>query len=168
MWNSGFCADDTNLGIIWIEISFVDVCKSISVYDCVCVSDWVNVGVRVCECEHIWVCVSANMCAWVIVGVWVYELICSCVCTSMCEWMWVCWWVWVCTRYGGNGRFVGTCLPVRTRYTYPKALEQSCGCHKQVLGLSFGFWPSLLPATSKSKPLLPAVPRHHLSDRLEC
>lgn len=138
---------------VWVNVG-VRVCECERIWVCVSASRfaWVNVGVQVCECERIWVYVNASRCAWVIVGMWVSVWACVsvCLCTSMCEWMWMYWWVWVCMRYGGNGRFVGTCLPVRAKYPYLGALEQSCGCCKQVLGLSYRFCLSPVPATSKS------------------
>lgn len=114
----------------------------------------VCVSVGCVTCEHIWVCVSA----WVTMGVWVSVWACVSLCVQVCVSQSGC--VDECEGacfMEEMGEFVGTCLPVRARYTYPGALEQSCGCCKQVLGLSYRFCPSPLPATSKSKPLLPAV-----------
>lgn len=125
-------------------------------YKCVWLYVWVFEWMWVCECVrcvHIWV-----MC----------ECMSDCGCVSECMSMCVPVCVQVCVSQRGcvdecegacfmveMGEFIGTCLPVRARYTYPGALEQSCGCCKQVLGLSYRFCPSPLPATSKSKPLLP-------------
>lgn len=87
------------------------------------------------DCRYVSECMS--MC----VGVFVYKYVWVNVGVLMSVSVHALWWKWeICWDM----------LASKSKVPIPWALEQSCGCRKQVLGLSYRFCLSPVPATSKS------------------